>query len=284
MMVQNLCVCFSCRLEVQCGGLLHLHVHRDSGRLHGHRHGHGHLRRPDGGGHRQHLHDHLLRLHDGNVNMTCRAAAAGWTVEVSHTSLPSSLQIFAGLMVNVSSIVDWLSWLKYFSIPRYGLSVRTKTVDLSELEMLIIDFSSSFCVSRLCRLMSSPDWTSARGSTTQTSLLWSRKKRLDSTWPPPQQPQCWQASALVSRCTGEGYLEKQGIDYSTWGLWQNHMALIIMIFCFLSIAYLKLRFIKKFTWNPLQPQFSSLQMWLNTFCLVQFNSSFMWENPTGSHL
>ncbi|XP_013877614.1 broad substrate specificity ATP-binding cassette transporter ABCG2 [Austrofundulus limnaeus] len=106
------------------------------------------------------------------------------------------MMIFAGLLVNVSSIVDWLSWLKYFSIPRYGLSA----LQINEFTGL------NFC------------------------------SGLNGTNIPP-----------VISCTGEAYLEKQGIDYSTWGLWQNHMALIIMIFCFLSIAYLKLRFIKKFT-------------------------------------
>uniref|UniRef100_H2ZVB0 Broad substrate specificity ATP-binding cassette transporter ABCG2 n=1 Tax=Latimeria chalumnae TaxID=7897 RepID=H2ZVB0_LATCH len=30
--------------------------------------------------------------------------------------------IFSGLLVNLTSILDWLSWLKYFSIPRYGLA------------------------------------------------------------------------------------------------------------------------------------------------------------------
>uniref|UniRef100_A0A672MQC1 ATP-binding cassette sub-family G member 2-like n=1 Tax=Sinocyclocheilus grahami TaxID=75366 RepID=A0A672MQC1_SINGR len=47
--------------------------------------------------------------------------------------------------------------------------------------------------------------------------------------------------------TGEGFLSAQGIDYSTWGLWQNHLALGIMTLIFLIIAYLKLRFIKKFS-------------------------------------
>uniref|UniRef100_A0A672KPG1 Broad substrate specificity ATP-binding cassette transporter ABCG2 n=1 Tax=Sinocyclocheilus grahami TaxID=75366 RepID=A0A672KPG1_SINGR len=31
------------------------------------------------------------------------------------------VQIFSGLLVNLKSIMDWLSWLKYLSIPRYGL-------------------------------------------------------------------------------------------------------------------------------------------------------------------
>ncbi|KAM7419412.1 hypothetical protein PAMA_016502 [Pampus argenteus] len=33
------------------------------------------------------------------------------------------MMIFSGLLVNLPSIMDWLAWLKYFSIPRYGLAV-----------------------------------------------------------------------------------------------------------------------------------------------------------------
>uniref|UniRef100_A0A3Q2YCE6 ATP-binding cassette, sub-family G (WHITE), member 2a n=1 Tax=Hippocampus comes TaxID=109280 RepID=A0A3Q2YCE6_HIPCM len=73
------------------------------------------------------------------------------------------MMIFAGLLVNLPSIVSWLAWLKYLSIPRYGLAAF------------------------------------------------------------------------------------QSVEYSTWGFWQNHVALGIMTVCFLTIAYLKLRFIRKFT-------------------------------------
>uniref|UniRef100_A0A8C3NRW2 ATP binding cassette subfamily G member 2 (Junior blood group) n=1 Tax=Cyanoderma ruficeps TaxID=181631 RepID=A0A8C3NRW2_9PASS len=30
--------------------------------------------------------------------------------------------IFSGLLVNLTSVMSWLSWLKYFSIPRYGMT------------------------------------------------------------------------------------------------------------------------------------------------------------------
>lgn len=50
------------------------------------------------------------------------------------------------------------------------------------------------------------------------------------------------------RCKGEEYLYYQGIKYTTWGLWENHVALSVMTVIFLIITYLKLRFIKKFTW------------------------------------
>uniref|UniRef100_A0A8C4E2F4 ABC transporter domain-containing protein n=1 Tax=Dicentrarchus labrax TaxID=13489 RepID=A0A8C4E2F4_DICLA len=102
------------------------------------------------------------------------------------------MMIFAGLLVNLPSIVSWLAWLKYLSIPRYGLAA-----------LQVNEFSGlNFCQGNLC---------------------------------------------IVSSCTGEEFLEEQGVDYSTWGFWQNHVALSVMTFCFLTIAYLKLRFIRKFT-------------------------------------
>ncbi|XP_041841126.1 broad substrate specificity ATP-binding cassette transporter ABCG2 [Melanotaenia boesemani] len=106
------------------------------------------------------------------------------------------MMIFAGLLVNLPSIVSWLAWLKYLSVPRYGLSA----LQVNEFTGL------NFC------------------------------NGLNSSVIPPG-----------SSCTGEAFLEEQGVDYSSWGLWQNHLALIIMTICFLTIAYLKLRFIKKFT-------------------------------------
>lgn len=104
------------------------------------------------------------------------------------------MMIFAGLLVNLPSIASWLAWLKYFSIPRYGLSA----LQVNEFVGL------NFC------------------------------QGLNSTDVPPA-------------CTGEYFLQEQGVDYSTWGFWQNHLALGVMTVCFLTIAYLKLRFIRKFT-------------------------------------
>lgn len=49
------------------------------------------------------------------------------------------------------------------------------------------------------------------------------------------------------RCTGEQYLDYLGIEYTAWGLWENHVALAVMTLIFFIIAYLKLRYIKKFT-------------------------------------
>ncbi len=38
------------------------------------------------------------------------------------------VQIFSGLLVNLPSVGDWLNWLKYLSIPRFGLVVSVKII------------------------------------------------------------------------------------------------------------------------------------------------------------
>ncbi|XP_051475466.1 broad substrate specificity ATP-binding cassette transporter ABCG2 [Apus apus] len=112
--------------------------------------------------------------------------------------------IFSGLLVNLTSIMSWLSWLKYFSIPRYGMTA----LQINELTGL------NFC-----------------GSSNRTGVV--------SGGNYPQISQPW--------CTGEEYLKNQGIDASSWGLWQNHLALACMTLLFLAIAYLKLHLMKKFS-------------------------------------
>uniref|UniRef100_A0A8C7FYN5 Broad substrate specificity ATP-binding cassette transporter ABCG2-like n=1 Tax=Oncorhynchus kisutch TaxID=8019 RepID=A0A8C7FYN5_ONCKI len=102
------------------------------------------------------------------------------------------MMIFSGLLVNLPSIVEWLAWFQYLSIPRYGLTA----LQINEFVGL------QFC-----------------GDIPLNGTL----------------------------CTGEDFLKNQGIDYTSWGLWQNHVALAIMTVIFLLIAYFKLRFIKKFT-------------------------------------
>uniref|UniRef100_A0A8B9R889 Broad substrate specificity ATP-binding cassette transporter ABCG2 n=1 Tax=Astyanax mexicanus TaxID=7994 RepID=A0A8B9R889_ASTMX len=105
------------------------------------------------------------------------------------------MMIFSGLLVNLESVMAWLNWLKYFSIPRYALEIN---------EFVGLNFCGNF--------------TTRLANDTQGIT-----------------------------CTGEQHLKSQGIDYSTWGLWQNHLALIIMTIIFLIIAYIKLRFIRKFS-------------------------------------
>ncbi|XP_031965969.1 broad substrate specificity ATP-binding cassette transporter ABCG2 isoform X1 [Corvus moneduloides] len=112
--------------------------------------------------------------------------------------------LFSGLLVNLTSVLSWLSWLKYFSIPRYGMTA----LQINELTNL------NFCKSSNNTVLSSE----------------SRYQQIGQ-----------------SPCTGEEYLESQGIDWSSWGLWQNHLALACMTIIFLIIAYLKLHFMKKFS-------------------------------------
>ncbi|NXN79038.1 ABCG2 protein, partial [Bombycilla garrulus] len=109
--------------------------------------------------------------------------------------------IFSGLLVNLKSILSWLSWIKYFSIPRYGMAA----LQINELTGLNFCDSSNNTLTNVC--------------------------------------------VFICRVctTGEEYLRRQGIDPSTWGLWQNHLALACMTVIFLTIAYLKLHFMKKFS-------------------------------------
>ncbi|CAL8272865.1 unnamed protein product [Gadus morhua 'NCC'] len=117
------------------------------------------------------------------------------------------MMIFSGLLVNLPSIMDWLAWLKYFSIPRYGLAA----LQINE-----------FVGLRFC----------------DTQDIWTTNSSSPGNHSSPPAGQV---------CTGEQQLDYLGIKYSHWGMWENHLALTVMMAIFLIIAYLKLRFIKKFT-------------------------------------
>ncbi|XP_073679146.1 broad substrate specificity ATP-binding cassette transporter ABCG2-like [Garra rufa] len=133
------------------------------------------------------------------TSMTLAISADQTVVAIANIFMTISfvfMMIFSGLLVNLPSVADWLSWLKYLSIPRYGLAA----LEINEF----------------------------------TGLRFCDKRNTSGT--------------LEDVCSnGEDFLNEQGIDYSAWGLWQNHLALGIMTLIFLIIAYLKLRFIKKFT-------------------------------------
>ncbi|KAG2462984.1 ABCG2 protein, partial [Polypterus senegalus] len=57
----------------------------------------------------------------------------------------------------------------------------------------------------------------------------------------------WSTFQFGGMCYGEVYLCGQGIGYDDWAMWQNILALACMIPIFLTIAYLRLHFMKKFT-------------------------------------
>ncbi|KAM6972373.1 broad substrate specificity ATP-binding cassette transporter ABCG2-like [Aplochiton taeniatus] len=118
------------------------------------------------------------------------------------------MMIFSGLLVNLTSVLNWLAWLKYFSIPRYAYTA------LQINEFVGLKFCEDSAIG-----------TSPMSSTTANCSI-----------------------TIPGRiCTGEQHLEYMGIEYTTWKLWENHVALAVMSLIFLIIAYLKLRFIKKFT-------------------------------------
>ncbi|XP_016068594.1 PREDICTED: ATP-binding cassette sub-family G member 2 [Miniopterus natalensis] len=130
------------------------------------------------------------------------AIAAGQSV-VSIASLLMTISfvfmmIFSGLLVNLRTVVPWLSWLQYLSIPRYGYAALQHNEFLGQ----------NFC----------PGLNVTANNTCSFAI-----------------------------CTGEEFLRDQGIDLSPWGLWKNHVALACMTVIFLTIAYLKLLFLKKFS-------------------------------------
>ncbi|XP_074130937.1 broad substrate specificity ATP-binding cassette transporter ABCG2 [Sminthopsis crassicaudata] len=135
-------------------------------------------------------------------SMALAIAAGQSVVSVANILMTISfvfMMIFAGLLVNLRTIVPWLSWLQYFSIPRYGYTA------LQHNEFLGLNFCPN-------------DNTTISNNTCKYAV-----------------------------CSGEDFLSNQGIDLSPWGLWQNHVALACMIVIFLTIAYLKLLFLKKFS-------------------------------------
>ncbi|RLW04020.1 hypothetical protein DV515_00006018 [Chloebia gouldiae] len=116
--------------------------------------------------------------------------------------------IFSGLLVNLPSVMGWLNWLKYFSIPRYGLTA----LQVNEYRDLY------FCGEK------NPNATVSVG---------------DAGSCPP--------NISEEVCSGEAYLCSQGIAPTSWAMWENIVALFCMTVIFLIIAYAKLRFMRKFT-------------------------------------
>ncbi|KAG8511622.1 ATP-binding cassette sub-family G member 2 [Galemys pyrenaicus] len=130
------------------------------------------------------------------------AIAAGQSVVSIATLLMTIsfvfMMIFSGLLVNLKTVVPWLSWIQYLSIPRYGYAALQHNEFLGQ----------NFC----------PGLNETTNNTCEFAV-----------------------------CTGEEFLTNQGIDISPWGLWRNHVALGCMIVIFLTIAYLKLLFLKKYS-------------------------------------
>ncbi|XP_016850781.2 broad substrate specificity ATP-binding cassette transporter ABCG2 [Anolis carolinensis] len=91
------------------------------------------------------------------------------------------MMVFGGFLVNLNTMLDWLSWIKWISIYRYGMNALA----INELKGLVFYLNST-------------------------------------------------------RVPGEQYLIEQNIDYSTWGFWENHLALFCLATVFLFFSYIQL--------------------------------------------
>nr|XP_033799609.1 broad substrate specificity ATP-binding cassette transporter ABCG2-like isoform X2 [Geotrypetes seraphini] len=118
--------------------------------------------------------------------------------------------IFSGLLVNLPSVMDWLNWLKYFSIPRYGLTA----LQVNEFRGLY------FCADKPPNI-------------TNTEIIKGKCAK--------------DPSQYTEVCYGEEHLCSQGNGIDDWAMWENIVALICMTLIFLVITYTKLRLMKKFT-------------------------------------
>ncbi|KFP79132.1 ATP-binding cassette sub-family G member 2, partial [Apaloderma vittatum] len=78
--------------------------------------------------------------------------------------------IFSGLLVNLPSIMGWLNWLQYFSIPRYGLTVSSCPPDISG-EILAPYSNTNICLMFFCRC-SGEAYLCSQGITPTTWAMW----------------------------------------------------------------------------------------------------------------
>ncbi|XP_017572784.2 broad substrate specificity ATP-binding cassette transporter ABCG2b [Pygocentrus nattereri] len=96
------------------------------------------------------------------------------------------MMVFGGFLVNLNSMLNWLSWFKWISIFKYGLDAVT----INEMT---------------------------------GQVFYDNRTVL----------------------TGEMYLKAQGMDYSAWGFWQNHVALLGIILVCMTLSYIQLRRINR---------------------------------------
>ncbi|XP_064419148.1 broad substrate specificity ATP-binding cassette transporter ABCG2 [Latimeria chalumnae] len=119
------------------------------------------------------------------------------------------MYLFGGLLVNILSVQAWLNWLKYFSIVRYGVTA-----------LWVNEF---------------------RG------LYFCGEKPNNTTFLQEMGNCSCGCSSSGDICFGEDYLYSQGIGSDNWALWENIVALGCMTIIFVTIAYLKLKFTRKYT-------------------------------------
>ncbi len=83
-------------------------------------------------------------------------------------------------------------------------------------------------------------------------------------------------SCLCNSVNGEVFLESQGIDYSVWGFWQNHVALLGIILICMSLAYVQLLRINRWKWCP------SICLCIHQPCTVSL--CYLFNQPQMKHI
>ncbi len=85
--------------------------------------------------HGQRPHYLAFCLHDGQNSNIHTNATSMFLFSVTFSFLfalsVSLLQVFGGFLVNLNSMLNWLSWLKWASIFKYGLDVRRRKREIN---------------------------------------------------------------------------------------------------------------------------------------------------------
>ncbi|XP_038629693.1 broad substrate specificity ATP-binding cassette transporter ABCG2-like isoform X1 [Scyliorhinus canicula] len=156
----------------------------------------------------------ILLLTSYSATSLAMAVGAGLDTMTTASVIINGIFVFAmtfsGLLVNLPSISNGLSWLQYLSIPRYSFAA----LQVNEFRNLY------FCDDK------------QRNDTTLSQIV----------------ANC-SGGMLPSKgiCYGEEYLCGQGSGFGLWAIWENIIVLACMTITFLTIAYGSLRFMRKFT-------------------------------------
>nr|XP_039270074.1 broad substrate specificity ATP-binding cassette transporter ABCG2-like [Styela clava] len=130
--------------------------------------------------------------------------------------------IFSGLLINVDSVMPWLSWLKYLSVARYSL------VALSINEMRGRVFTS-------CNNITSLEMSSSFGS-----VPYSNMTKYDN-------------GTVCVTVKGEEFLHTSlaigtsAADITDWDMWQNHVALSCFVVGLFCLTYIQLTRVKTYS-------------------------------------
>uniref|UniRef100_L7N0R8 ABC transporter domain-containing protein n=1 Tax=Ciona intestinalis TaxID=7719 RepID=L7N0R8_CIOIN len=120
------------------------------------------------------------------------------------------MMLTGGFLANTGSLLDWIEWIKYVSIFRYG----TNALTVNEMSGLVFIDNRTY-----------PGFDPTSSQPCISTIT----------------------QGLIPNCTtGEAYMQIQGIEYGVWGLWVNILALGCMCIGFLFLAYVQMRRVNKF--------------------------------------